>query len=61
MLLWFRSHNRAQNSRYQDIFRMYLNMTTADYLVLFLVVAAYLGWIFQGEGDYTPRKPASEE
>ena len=53
MLLWFRSHNRAQNSRYQDIFRMYLNMTTADYLVLFLVVAAYLGWIFQGERDYT--------
>ena len=36
-------------------------MTTADYLVLFLVVAAYLGWIFQGERDYTPRKPASEE
>ena len=36
-------------------------MTTADYLVLFFVVAAYLGWILQGERDCTPRKPASEE
>ena len=36
-------------------------MTTTDYVVLLLVVAAYLGWIFQGERDYKPHKPSSEE
>jgi hypothetical protein len=36
-------------------------MTTIDYVVLLLVVAAYLGWIFQGERDYKSHKPTSEE
>jgi hypothetical protein len=36
-------------------------MSTADYLVLLLVVAAYLGWIFQGDRNIKPRKPYSED
>lgn len=36
-------------------------MTTSDYLVLLLVAAAYLGWIFQGERGYNARKPNTEE
>ena len=36
-------------------------MTTADYLVLFLVLVAYLGWIFQGEHEHKPRKPTPKE
>ena len=36
-------------------------MSSADYLVLLLVVAAYLGWIFQGERGYKSRKLSSED
>lgn len=36
-------------------------MTTADYLVLLLVAAAYIGWIFQGERNPKPHKPTPEE
>jgi hypothetical protein len=35
-------------------------MSAADYLVLSLVIAAYLGWIFQGDRNYKPHKPSSE-
>lgn len=36
-------------------------MSTADQLVLLLVVAAYLGWIFQGDRNLKPRKTSSED
>ena len=29
-------------------------METVDYFVLILVVAAYLGWILQGEREFKP-------
>ena len=36
-------------------------MVTADYFVLLLVLAAFLGWIFQGDRDYKTHDPDSEE
>lgn len=35
-------------------------METADYIVLLMVLVAYLGWIFQGERQYVPQKAAPE-
>jgi hypothetical protein len=34
-------------------------MANADYFVLILVLAAYLGWIFQGDRDFKPHDPSS--
>jgi hypothetical protein len=36
-------------------------MVAADYLVLLLVVGAYLLWIFQGEHNYKPSLQKPEE
>lgn len=33
-------------------------MANADYFVLILVLAAYLGWIFQGDRDFKPHDPS---
>lgn len=35
-------------------------METADYIVLMMVVVAYLGWIFQGERKYVSQDSAPE-
>lgn len=36
-------------------------MEAVDYFVLLMVLAAYLGWIFQGERNYKPHVPKTED
>lgn len=51
---------RSQSPWEKEKLWRFFVMETADYIVLMMVVVAYLGWIFQGERKYVSQDSAPE-